>query len=65
MHRGLHQSSLGEQFRVVELTLLRDNVRVCARRRDEVVMTDELADTRPWHPAQMQERDAAVAQIVR
>jgi hypothetical protein len=40
MHRGLHRVRLDEpsQFGVVELALVSDDVRVRARRRDEVVV---------------------------
>ena len=31
---------------------------------DEVVVTDELADPGPRHPAQVQQRDSPVAQVV-
>ena len=40
--------------------------RACTCCRDgEVALPDELSDPHPWHPAQMQQRDAAVAEVVR
>ena len=55
----------GEQFRVVNFALLEHHVRVRVRRDGEVALPDELSDPHPWHPAQMQQRDAAVAEVVR
>jgi hypothetical protein len=50
---------------VVHFALVSDHMRICAGRRDQVVMADELADPRPRHPAQVEQRDAAVTQVVR
>jgi hypothetical protein len=41
-----------------------DDVCVCPGSH-QVVVADELADLRPWHAAEMQERDATVAEVVR
>jgi hypothetical protein len=54
-----------EQSRVVELPFVGDDVRVRASGGYEVVVADELSNPRPRHANQMQQRDAAVAEIVR
>jgi hypothetical protein len=58
-------SSLMREDQVIELRLVGDDVGVRACSRDEVVVADELADPRPGHPAEVEQRDAAVAQVVR
>jgi hypothetical protein len=50
---------------VVELAFVGDDVRVRPRRHNEVVVADKFADPCPRHPAQVQQRDAAVPEVVR
>ena len=65
-HTGAHTEKVSLKKRaVVELALVGDYVRVRPGRRHQVVVADELSDPRPWHPTQVQKRDAAVAEIVR
>ena len=54
-----------DKHRVVELLLVREDVRVRPRGRDEIRVSDEFSDPRPRHPAQMEERDATMPEIVR
>jgi hypothetical protein len=54
-----------QYLRVVELALISNNMRVNAARRRDVIVADLLPDPRPRHPGQVQQRDAAVAKIVR
>ena len=61
-----HIKPLGaEQRLVVELALVHEHVRVGVGRDGEVPLPDPLADPRPRDPAQVQQRDAPVAQLVR
>jgi hypothetical protein len=61
---GTHRACSDEQFRVVELTL-GDDMGVCPGGRNQVVMADELPDSRPRHPAKMQKANAPVPEVVR
>jgi hypothetical protein len=60
--RGQHRlariarSRVGEQGVVVELGLIDEDVRVGVRRHGEVTLANELADARPRHATQMQQR---------
>jgi hypothetical protein len=54
-----------EQSRVVEFPLVEHDVRVDVRGRRQVPLADELPDPRPRNAAQVQERDPAVAEVVR
>jgi hypothetical protein len=50
---------------VVEFGLVGENVRLDVGRDRELALADPLADPRPPHPAQVERRDAPVAQVVR
>lgn len=50
---------------VVELVLADEDMRVRVGGDAEVALADELADARPRHPAQMQEADPPVPEVVR
>jgi hypothetical protein len=50
-----------QEFRVVQLALVGQDVRVRIRRHREVALSDVLTDPRPRRAAQMHKRDAAVA----
>lgn len=54
-----------EEVAVVELALVDEHVRVRVRRGREVPLPDPLADPRPGHPAEVEQRDAPVPQVVR
>jgi hypothetical protein len=56
---------MAQQLLVVELTFVSNDMRVRPGGGDEIIVTDELADPSPGHPAQVEQRDAAVSQVVR
>jgi hypothetical protein len=53
-----------EDFGVVELALVGQDVRVGVGGDGERALSHRLADARPWHAAEMQERDAPVPEVV-
>jgi len=54
-----------EELAVVEVCFVEQDVGVGVGGDAEVALADELADARPRHPAQVQQADAAVAEVVR
>jgi len=50
---------------MVKFALVGDHAGVGASRRDEVVLADEFADPGPRDSAQVEQRDAAVSEVVR
>jgi hypothetical protein len=54
-----------QQGRVVKFALVGDDVGVRPGRCHEVVMADEFADPGPGHPAEVEQRDAAVTEVMR
>jgi hypothetical protein len=64
MHRAARPRS-AEQVRVVELGLVDEEVAVRIRRDGEVALADVLTECRPGHASKMEQRDSAVAEVVR
>ena len=54
-----------ERLRVVDFGLVRDDVCVDAARRRDAVVADCLTDLRLRDPLEVQERDAAVTEVMR
>ena len=54
-----------EQGAVVQLALVDEDVRVRLRAHEEMLLADELADPRPGHSAQVEQRDAPMPEIAR
>lgn len=50
---------------LLQFGLVRNHAGVGPRGCDEIAVPDELADPRPWHPTQGEQRDTSVTKIVR
>lgn len=61
---GTTRSCPDEELRIVEPRLVRDDVRVGVRGDRKVALADLLTNASPRHPAQVQERDPPVAEVV-
>jgi hypothetical protein len=62
---GWESRRSAEQRGVVEFGLVDEDVRVDVGRNRELALTDELCDSGPGNPAQVQEADPPMAQVVR